>query len=74
MVNLQEKHGMEIKIYKNDKNTIVFNLNYEKYYNLNIEKLALFCSTDNLAIFGEEDIYIGAKGIKSLFHKNFIIN
>ena len=68
----QKELGTETKTHKNDKNAIVFKLDNEKYYNINNEKLSLFCGTDNLAIFGEEDIYIGAKGIKSLFHKNFI--
>ena len=59
------------KLYKNDKNAIVFNLNKEKYYKIKNEKNAIFCDPDNLAIFGEEDIYIGAKGIKSFFPKNY---
>lgn len=59
------------KIYKEDKNAIVFNLDKEKYYKIKNENYAIFCDPDNLAIFGEQDIYIGAKGIKSIFPKNY---
>ena len=59
------------KVYKNDKNAIVFNLDKEKYYKIKNENYAIFCDPDNLAIFGEQDIYIGAKGIKSIFPKNY---
>ena len=55
------------KIYKNDKNAIVFNLGIEKYYEISNENKAIFCDPDNLAIFGEGDIYIGIKSIKSSF-------
>ena len=59
------------KIYKNDKNAIVFNLEKEKYYNIKNENYAIFCDPDNLAIFGEGDIYLGAEGVKSIFPKNY---
>ena len=59
------------KIYKNDKNAIVFNLEKENYYKIKNEKYAIFCDPDNLAIFGEGDIYLGAEGVKSFFPKNY---
>ena len=57
------------KIYKEDKNAIVFNLEKEKYYKIKDEKYAIFCDPNNLAIFGEGDIYLGLDGIKSDFPK-----
>lgn len=57
------------KIYKEDKNAIVFNLDKEKYYKIKDEKYAIFCDPDNLAIFGEGDIYLGVNGLKSNFPK-----
>ena len=59
------------KIYKNDKNAIVFNLEKEIYYKIKNEKYAIFCDPDNLAIFGEGDIYLGEEGVKSFFPKNY---
>ena len=59
------------KIYKNDKNAIVFNLDKEKYYKINDESMAIFCDPENLAIFGEGDIHLGPDSIKSKFPKTY---
>ena len=59
------------KVYKKDKRAIVFNLDKEKYYEINDEDKSIFCNPDNLAIFGEGDIYLGADSIKSNFPKTY---
>ena len=59
------------KIYKSDKNAIIFNLEKEKYYKINNERYAIFCDPDNLAIFGEGDLILGSEGIKSFFPKTY---
>ena len=59
------------KVYKKDKRAIVFNLDKEKYYEINDEDKSIFCDSDNLAIFGEGDIYLGADSIKSNFPKTY---
>lgn len=59
------------KVFKKDKRAIVFNLDKEKYYEINDEDKSIFCDPDNLAIFGEGDIYLGADSIKSNFPKTY---
>lgn len=59
------------KIFKRDKKAIVFNLDKEKYYKVNDEEKSIFCNPDNLAIFGEGDIYLGVDSIKSSFPKAY---
>jgi len=59
------------KVFKKDKRAIVFNLDKEKYYKINDEDKSIFCDPDNLAIFGEGDIYLGADSIKSNFPKTY---
>ena len=59
------------KIYKKDKNAIVFNLDNEIYYKIKDNSYSIFCDPDNLAIFGDGDIYLGVEGIKSFFPKSY---
>ncbi len=59
------------KIYKKDKNAIVFNLENEIYYKIKDNSYSIFCDPDNLAIFGEGDLYLGEEGIKSFFPKSY---
>ena len=59
------------KIYKADKNAIVFNLDKELYYTVNDPNHAIFCDPDYLAVFGEGDIYLGPKSIESSFPKTY---
>ena len=59
------------KVFKKDKRAIVFNLDKEKYYKINDEDKSIFCDPDNLSIFGEGDIYLGADSIKSNFPKTY---
>ena len=59
------------KIYKKDKNAIIFNLEKEQYFKINNDRCAIFCDPDNLAIFGEGDLYLGSEGVKSFFPKTY---
>ena len=59
------------KIYKNDKNSILFNLDKEKYYEINDIEHAIFCDKELLAAFGEGDLIIGPKSIESAFPKSY---
>ena len=59
------------KIYKKDKNAIVFNLDNEIYYKIKDNNYSIFCDPENLAIFGKGDIYLGVEGVKSFFPKSY---
>jgi len=59
------------RVFKADKNAIVFNLDKEKYYKINDANHAIFCDPENLAIFGEGDIHLGKKSIESSFPKTY---
>ena len=58
-------------IFKSDKNAIIFNLDKEIYYTVRNENKAIFCDPDNLSIFGEGDIFLGAQGITSSFPRTY---
>ena len=59
------------KLYKSDKNSILFNLDKEKYYEVNNAEHAIFCDKELLATFGEGDLILGPKSIESAFPKSF---
>ena len=59
------------KSYKSDKNSILFNLDKEKYYEVNNEEHAIFCDKELLVTFGEVDLILGPKSIESAFPKSF---
>ena len=59
------------KSYKSDKNAILFNLDKEKYYDVNDYSHAILCDKDLLAVFGDGDLILGPKSIESAFPKSF---
>ena len=59
------------KSYKGDKNAILFNLDKEKYYEINNIDHAIFCDKDILGIFGDGDLVLGPKSIESSFPKSY---
>ena len=59
------------KLYKSDKNSILFNLDKEKYYEVNNVDHAIFCDKEQLAVFGDGDLILGPKSIESAFPKSF---
>ena len=59
------------RIFKNDQNAIVFNLDKEVYYKINDANHAIFCDPEYLAIFGEGDISLGPKSVESTFPKTY---
>ena len=59
------------RIFKADQYAIVFNLDKGIYYKINDVNHAIFCDPDYLAMFGEGDIYLGPKSVKSSFPKSY---
>ena len=59
------------RVFKSDKNAILFNLDKEKYYEINNSEKAIFCDKDILAYFGEGDLILGPKSIESNFTKSY---
>ena len=59
------------RVFKSDKNAILFNLDKEKYYEINNSEKAIFCDKDILAYFGEGDLILGPKSIESNFPKSY---
>ena len=57
------------KIFKNDKHSILFNIDKEKYYEVKDESHAIFCDTNLLAVFGDKDLVLGPNSIESNFPK-----
>ena len=57
------------KIFKNDKHSILFNIDKEKYYEVKDEAHAIFCDTNLLAVFGDKDLVLGPNSIESNFPK-----
>ena len=57
------------KIFKTDKNSILFNLDKEKYYEVKDDTHAIFCDKDLLVVFGDRDLVIGPNSIESNFPK-----
>ena len=49
----------------------MFNLDKEKYYEINNSEKAIFCDKDILAYFGEGDLILGPKSIESNFPKSY---
>ena len=59
------------KIFKNDKHSILFNIDKEKYYEVKDETHAIFCDTNLLAVFGDKDLVLGPNSIDSNFPKSY---
>ena len=59
------------RMFKNDQNAIVFNLDKGIYYKINDANHAIFCDPEYLAIFGEGDISLGPKSIETSFPKTY---
>ena len=59
------------KLYKSDKNSILFNLDKEKYYEVNNAQHAIYCDKELLATFGDGDLILGPTSIESAFPKSF---
>ena len=59
------------KLYKSDKNSILFNLDKEKYYEVNNAEHAIYCDKELLATFGDGDLILGPTSIESAFPKSF---
>ena len=59
------------KLYKSDKNAILFNLDKEKYYDVNKSDHAIFCDKELLAAFGDGDLILGPKSIESSFPQSY---
>ena len=59
------------KIYKTDEKSILFNLDKEKYYEVNDSSHAIFCDKELLAVFGDGDLILGPKSIDTAFPKSY---